>query len=112
MPGWGEERIFAVLEPRSNTMRMGVHADRLASSLWAADTVLVYTPPELGWDADRVFEALGERVRLLQSVADIIDAIAAEARPGDHVLVMSNGGFENIHQRLLEALVQTSITIS
>ena len=100
----GDARIFAVLEPRSNTMRMGVHADRLASALWAADRVLVYTPPELGWDADRVFEALGERVQLLPSVADIIAAIAAGARPGDHVLVMSNGGFENIHQRLLDVL--------
>ena len=100
----GEERIFAVLEPRSNTMRMGVHAERLATSLWAADLVLVHTPPGLGWDAERVFEPLGARVRLLPAVADIVTAIAAEARPGDHVLVMSNGGFGNIHQRLLDAL--------
>jgi len=94
----GEARIFAVLEPRSNTMRMGVHAECLASALWAADDVLVYTPAELEWDAEHVFAELGERVQLLSSVGDIVAAIATEAQPGDHVLVMSNGGFENVQR--------------
>ncbi len=100
----GEARIIAVLELRSNTMRMGVHAEQLAASLWAADCVMVYTPPELPLDAERVFADLGERVQLHASVADIVAAIGVEAQPGDHLLVMSNGGFENIHQRLLEKL--------
>ncbi len=102
--GVGEERIIAVLEPRSNTMRMGVHADRLAGSLQAADRVLVYIPRDLEWDAGRVFAVLGQRARLFSEVGEIVDTVAAEARRGDHVLVMSNGGFENIHERILRAL--------
>ncbi len=104
----GEARIIAVLELRSNTMRMGVHAEQLAASLWAADCVMVYTPPELPLDAERVFADLGERVQLHASVADIVAAIGVEAQPGDHLLVMSNGGFENIHQRLLEKLAASA----
>jgi UDP-N-acetylmuramate: L-alanyl-gamma-D-glutamyl-meso-diaminopimelate ligase len=107
----GDERIIAVLELRSNTMRMGVHADQLASSLWAADGVMVYAPPELGLDVDRVFAELGDRVQLHASVADIVAAVGADAQAGDHVLVMSNGGFENIHQRLLDTLVSSSIVV-
>jgi len=106
-----DERIIAVLELRSNTMRMGVHADQLASSLWAADCVMVYTPPELELDAERVFADLGERVQLHASVADIVAAVGAEANAKDHVLVMSNGGFENIHQRLLDALASSIIVV-
>ena len=106
-----EERIIAVLELRSNTMRMGVHADQLASSLWAADCVMVYTPPELELDAERVFAELDERVQLHASVADIIAAVGADAQSGDHVLVMSNGGFENIHQRLLDTLASSTIVV-
>lgn len=100
----GEARIIAVLEPRSNTMRLGVHAERLAPAMWAADRVLVYSPPELNWDAARVFTELGDRAEVFTSVADIIGAIVKGKQPGDHVLIMSNGGFENIHQRLLDAL--------
>ncbi len=102
--GVGEEQIIAVLEPRSNTMRMGVHADRLAGSLQAADRVLVYIPADLEWDAGLAFAALGQRARLFSEVGEIVDTVAAEARRGDHVLVMSNGGFENIHERILRAL--------
>jgi UDP-N-acetylmuramate: L-alanyl-gamma-D-glutamyl-meso-diaminopimelate ligase len=100
----GEARIIAILEPRSNTMRMGVHADTLAPSLQAADEVLLYNPPDLGWDAGKVVKALGESARLFDDIAEIVKHVAAEARPGDHVLVMSNGGFGGIHQKILEAL--------
>ncbi len=100
----GEARIIAVLELRSNSMRMGVHAEQLAPALWAADCVMVHAPPELPLDPERLFAGLGERVQLHPSVAGIVAAVAAEARRGDHLLVMSNGGFENIHQRLLDAL--------
>ncbi len=100
----GEARIIAVLEPRSNTMRLGVHADRLAPAMWAADEVLVYTPADLGWDAGQAFAPLGERAHLFTSVAGIVHRVSEMARPGDEVLVMSNGGFENIHARLLESL--------
>ncbi|VAX07868.1 UDP-N-acetylmuramate:L-alanyl-gamma-D-glutamyl-meso-diaminopimelate ligase [hydrothermal vent metagenome] len=99
-----DERIIAILELRSHTMRMGVHAERLALALWAADKVLVHTPKELQWNAGHVFADLGDRVQLCESVADIVKDLASSSQPGDHVLVMSNGGFENIHQRLLDVL--------
>ncbi|MET0103638.1 MAG: UDP-N-acetylmuramate:L-alanyl-gamma-D-glutamyl-meso-diaminopimelate ligase [Sedimenticola sp.] len=100
----GESRIIAVLEPRSNTMRMGVHAAQLPASLAAADRVLVYSPPALDWDARGVFAEMGDKTRVYGAVDEIVSEVAADARSGDHVLVMSNGGFENIHQRLLDAL--------
>jgi UDP-N-acetylmuramate: L-alanyl-gamma-D-glutamyl-meso-diaminopimelate ligase len=100
----GKARIFAVLEPRSNTMRMGVHADQLGPALRCADRVMIYAPDDLGWDPAAVLRPLGTRATVLDSTAGIIDAVAAEAGPGDHVLIMSNGGFEGIHQRLLDRL--------
>jgi len=104
----GDARIFAVLEPRSNTMRLGVHAERLAPSLSAADRVLMYVPASLGWDGAAVLRPLGERAQVSGEVNAIVEAVASEARAGDHVLVMSNGGFDNIHQRLLDALGKRS----
>ena len=100
----GEQRILAVLEPRSNTMRMGVHADTLADWLNLADAVWVYAPDSLGWDAASVLGGLGGRLHLCRSAQEIVDSLVADAREGDQVLVMSNGGFEGIHQRLLDAL--------
>ncbi|MGB5775186.1 MAG: UDP-N-acetylmuramate:L-alanyl-gamma-D-glutamyl-meso-diaminopimelate ligase [Sedimenticolaceae bacterium] len=102
----GGRRILAVFEPRSNTMRMGVHADRLADSLRAADQVWVYAPPSLGWDALKVLDDLGARLHVCDNTQAIVDQIAAGASAGDQVLVMSNGGFEDIHQRLLDALAR------
>lgn len=106
----GDERIFAVLEPRSNTMRMGVHADRLVPALRAADKVLVYTSPGLDWDAEQVFTGLDEPAQLFSSVEEVVTAVLVEAKPGDHVLVMSNGGFGNIHQRLLDGIGAVAFT--
>ena len=100
----GDARIIAVLEPRSNTMRLGVHAGALASSLDAADLVQVYVPADLDWDAAAALAPLGERLRVATAVEQIVAAVGADARAGDYVLVMSNGGFGGIHQRLLDAL--------
>ena len=100
----GGSRIFAVLEPRSNTMRMGVHAGLLADSLAQADRVWVYAPSSLGWDAASVLRGLGARLHVSDSTQTIVDQVVAQASAGDQVLVMSNGGFEGIHQRLLDAL--------
>ena len=100
----GEERIIAVLEPRSNTMRMGVHGDQLAASLELADQVIVYAPSELEWDAASVFSGLNSKARIFESVDVIVATLEAEAKPGDHILVMSNGGFGDVHQRLLDTL--------
>jgi UDP-N-acetylmuramate: L-alanyl-gamma-D-glutamyl-meso-diaminopimelate ligase len=102
----GERRIHAVLEPRSNTMRLGVMADRLADALCLADRVYLYQPPGLTWNAGAALGALGPALAVSDSTEAIVECLAAEARPGEVVLVMSNGGFENIHQRILDALQQ------
>lgn len=103
----GNERIIAVLEPRSNTMRMGVHKDSLAPSLELADQVVLYQPAGLGWDLSDVAAALGTRARVLHSIDDIVAHLVSVMRPRDHVLIMSNGGFGGLHERLLRALQET-----
>lgn len=100
----GGARILAVLEPRSATMKLGVHRDTLAASLAAADRVFLYEPPDLGWDVAAVAQALGARGTVLAGIDALAAAVAAEARAGDHVLVMSNGGFGGLHGKLLGAL--------
>ncbi len=100
----GDGRIIAVLEPRSNTMRMGVFKNALAESLSDADLTVLYQAPDLGWDLGDVATALGSRGMVCDSVAAATVAISNVVRPGDHVLIMSNGGFGGIHGRLLEAL--------
>jgi len=99
----GAAPLFAVLEPRSNTMRMGVHVDRLAASLGAADRVLLHQPAGVDWDMSAIVEELAA-ASLHADTGEIIAALVAGAPPGSHVLIMSNGGFENIHARLLDAL--------
>ncbi len=100
----GTERIIAVLELRSNTMRMGVHGQKLAASLELADLVMVYAPGELEWDAASVFSVLGAKARTFESVDSIVATLKNDVKSGDHILIMSNGGFGNIHQLLLDAL--------
>lgn len=100
----GAHRIIAVVEPRSNTMRMGIHAKELPESLGNADQVFLYAPADLGWDAGAVMKPLVEKCRIMDNTADIVDALKESAKPGDALVVMSNGGFENIHQRILDAL--------
>jgi UDP-N-acetylmuramate: L-alanyl-gamma-D-glutamyl-meso-diaminopimelate ligase len=99
----GKARILAVLEPRSNTMKRGVMKDALPPSLAQADRVYVYTAG-LGWDARSLFALLGARARCEEDLGALVEAIVAEARAGDHVLVMSNGGFGGIHEKLLARL--------
>ena len=99
----GTARILAVLEPRSNTMKLGVMRAQLPASLAQADHVYCHAGG-LGWDVAGALASLGERVTVRDTVEALVSVIAAEARPGDHVLVMSNGGFGGIHGRLLEAL--------
>jgi UDP-N-acetylmuramate: L-alanyl-gamma-D-glutamyl-meso-diaminopimelate ligase len=99
----GAARILAVLEPRSNTMKLGVMKAELAPSLAAADRVFCYTA-NLGWDAAPVLAPLGAQASCHDDLDALVAAIVAEARAGDHVLVMSNGGFGGIHARLLERL--------
>jgi len=100
----GSGRIVAVLEPRSNTMRLGVHREELAGSLAGADRVWLYQPAGLDWNLDGVAAALGDKARVLADVPALVAALAADVQAGDRVLVMSNGGFGGLHERLLEAL--------
>jgi UDP-N-acetylmuramate: L-alanyl-gamma-D-glutamyl-meso-diaminopimelate ligase len=100
----GKARIIAVLEPRSNTMRMGVHQDTLAPSLSGADEVWLYTPPDLGWDAGAIVASLGKRGHASRDIGAMAKDLARTARAGDHVLIMSNGGFGGLHGKLLEEL--------
>jgi len=96
-------RIIAVLEPRSNTMKMGTWKDSLAESLAAADLVFCYTA-NLGWDASGALRSLGEKAISHDDLEQLIAAITTTARPDDTVLIMSNGGFGSIHEKLLKAL--------
>jgi UDP-N-acetylmuramate: L-alanyl-gamma-D-glutamyl-meso-diaminopimelate ligase len=101
----GDARILAVLEPRSNTMKLGIMKDRLADSLRVADRVFCYSA-NLGWDPAGALTALGSRASCESDLDRLVAAICAEARPGDQVLVMSNGGFGGIHEKLLAKLEQ------
>jgi UDP-N-acetylmuramate: L-alanyl-gamma-D-glutamyl-meso-diaminopimelate ligase len=96
-------RILAVLEPRSNTMKLGTMKAALAASLDSADLVFCYAA-NLGWDPAVVLKSLGERAHTSADLAALIDAIVIAARPGDHILIMSNGAFGGIHDRLLARL--------
>ncbi|MEO8016421.1 MAG: UDP-N-acetylmuramate:L-alanyl-gamma-D-glutamyl-meso-diaminopimelate ligase [Pseudomonadota bacterium] len=100
----GSKRIVAVLEPRSATMRMGVHRETLAPALSAADSVWMFAPPDLGWDADAVVATLGSKGNVARSLDELVKGLAQNTSAGDQVLIMSNGGFGGLHGKLLEAL--------
>ena len=99
----GVERVIAVFEPRSNSMKLGVYQGALAPALSAADEAWVLRPAGLKWDLDAEFGGNG-RIRLCPDTESIIDGIVANGRPGDAVVVMSNGDFQGIHGRLGKAL--------
>ncbi len=98
-----DARIIAVLEPRSNTMKMGTWQDRLAESLKAADLVFCYTS-NLGWDVQEALKPMGSRAVSSDNLEKLIEAITVAAHPGDYVLIMSNGGFGGIQKKILKSL--------
>ncbi len=100
----GNARILVALEPRSNSMRQGAHAEALAPSLADADAVVFLHRPELPWDPGRVTAALGGRGSAVPTVDVLIEALRAQVRPGDQVIFMSNGGFEAAPRRFVESL--------
>ena len=100
----GKARILVGLEPRSNSMRSGAHADELAPSLRDADAAIFLRKPDLPWDAERVTSALSGRGSTAATVDELVGALRTSARSGDHVVFMSNGGFENAPRRFLESL--------
>lgn len=108
----GSARILAVLEPRSNTMKLGAMAARLPQALQDADLVFCFGAHEgkhaLGWDPTEVLAPLGARASSYSDIDTLVQAVASAARPGDQVLVMSNGGFGGIHGKLLNALARTA----
>jgi len=100
----GGARIVAVLEARSNTMKLGVHREQLAPALALADRAWFLNSPDLGWDLPGAVAALGERAAFAPSVEELVKELTVQSRPGDHILVMSNGGFGGLHDKLLAAL--------
>jgi UDP-N-acetylmuramate: L-alanyl-gamma-D-glutamyl-meso-diaminopimelate ligase len=105
----GAARILAVLEPRSNTMKLGTMKSALPGSLADADLVFGYGArgqgkEALGWDLGAALAPLGDKARAFDDLAQLVQAVTAAARPGDHVLVMSNGGFGGVHGKILDAL--------
>jgi UDP-N-acetylmuramate: L-alanyl-gamma-D-glutamyl-meso-diaminopimelate ligase len=104
----GAARLIAVLEPRSNTMKLGTHRDALARSLEHADQVWLYQGDTVQWDVAGAVASLGKRAQVARDIDALVEQLHATARPGDHVLIMSNGGFGGIHAKLLERLGQIS----
>jgi len=100
----GKQRILAILEPRSNTMQMGIHKETLANSLKIADQVAVFIPSDLSWDGAETFKPLGDKAQLFNQTENIVEWIKQESKAQDIILIMSNGGFEGIHQRILDVL--------
>ena len=100
----GQAKIWAVLEPRSNTMRMGVHKSAIADSLHDANEVLLFEPANSGWSLTAVAEQMPGRAQVFQSVELIVAALVEKASAGDHIVIMSNGGFGGIHDKLISAL--------
>ena len=100
----GGARIVAVLEPRSNSMKLGAHRAQLAAALAPADRTWFLNSADLGWDLPASVAALGERARFAPNVDSLARELAEDSRPGDHILVMSNGGFGGLHDKLLAAL--------
>ena len=101
----GAQRILAVFEPRSNTMKLGTMKSQLPWSLEQADVAFCHSGG-LGWDPREPLAAMGGRARVAATVDELLGQVLAEARPGDHVLCMSNGGFGGFHGRLLAALAK------
>jgi UDP-N-acetylmuramate: L-alanyl-gamma-D-glutamyl-meso-diaminopimelate ligase len=104
----GAARILVGLEPRSNSMRAGAHADELAPALREADAVVLLDPPGLAWDATRATAALGARGRTAPSVPALLEALRQLVQPGDHVVFMSNGGFDNAPRRFVALLAESA----
>ena len=99
----GSERIIAIVEPRSNTMRLGVHTATLAKSLGHADLAIIYQPQNLDWNLSAL-KNHADNIEICQSLDDIIAKLKVEARSGGHFVLMSNGSFGGIYQRLQDAL--------
>ncbi len=106
----GDERIVALLELRSNTMKMGFHKDKLMASLQVADMVGLLFPSSINWQLPENF-ILKENLYQAEDVENLLSGVVPEIKNGDHVVIMSNGSFEGIHQRLINALENRVVEI-
>lgn len=97
-------RLFAVIEPRSNTMRLGALRERLIDSVADADSVFWFQPAELDWSMQELVATQGAHAQLYSDIDTLVAAVVTQASPLDRIVVMSNGGFEGVHERLLAAL--------
>lgn len=102
----GDQRIIVLLEPRSNTMRLGVHKDELAPALAGADYVMLYQGADLPWSLQTVAAVLACPAEVCGDIDTLVTKVTGLVRPGDHVVIMSNGAFGGIHQRLQKALLK------
>jgi UDP-N-acetylmuramate: L-alanyl-gamma-D-glutamyl-meso-diaminopimelate ligase len=100
----GDARLIAVLEPRSNTMKLGTHREALAKSLSRADQVWMYQGPGVTWDVAGSVASLGSRAHVASDIDELVTQLDTTLRSGDHVLMMSNGGFGGVHTKLLTRL--------
>jgi len=100
----GKGRLIAVMEPRSNTMRMGIHAKTLSNAFVDADQVLLFQADNVDWDIAAHMSDLGDRCRVFTDIEDIISLISKEHQQGDHIVIMSNGGFGGLHKKLIDVL--------
>lgn len=103
----GSERIIAIIEPRSNTMRMGIHKSQLASVTATADQVLWFQPDNVEWSLQSVIDESNNDAQLLGSIDELIDKCVDGCDQNTHVVIMSNGGFGGVHQKLIERLAPT-----
>lgn len=103
----GDEQIIAVIEPRSNSMKLGAHRDGLAESAQQANAVFWYAPPNLGWDLAATVAGATNPTQVCDSLEAIIEGVKARVRPGTQVVIMSNGGFGGLHGKLAAALSGT-----
>jgi len=102
-------RILAVLEPRSNTMKMGVHKDTLAASWSSADQIFIFEPSNLTWSMDDLLAQSSVTAILYKDMDMLVKSIISYSKPGDHILVMSNGSFGGIHKLLIEQLAKIDL---
>ncbi|MEE9551651.1 MAG: UDP-N-acetylmuramate:L-alanyl-gamma-D-glutamyl-meso-diaminopimelate ligase [Gammaproteobacteria bacterium] len=100
----GDKRIIAIFEPRSNTMRQGIHKDDLAASLVDADHSMLFQPEGLVWDLTECTKSLGDKRQVFTDIESIINETVSMAHNSDHIIIMSNGGFGGIHTKLIERL--------
>jgi len=98
------QRIIAIMEPRSNTMKQGVHQETLADVFIEADHTFLFAADNLDWDLSKAVSSLGKKVNVMDNIENIVNSAASLAEAGDHILIMSNGSFSGLHQKLIEKL--------